>query len=888
MPWISRARSFWRLVFQRRQLEADLHAELLAYRAMLVERNLERGLSQAEAERVSGIELEGLEQVKEQVREARTGAAIESVLQDVRYAARTLVKSPGFTIVALLTLALGIGVNAAIFSVVYAVLLRPLPYDRPDRLVLIWSKFQKVGSRAPASATILRGMERNSRTFDGVAGIWMGEGTFTGDVNPEQVKTGYVTPNFLEVLGVRPALGRLFEPKELFGGRFVVILSDGLWRRRFGGDPGVIGKGISFQGVEATIVGVLAQDFQLHFATDSGVSRDIEVFAPFGYDIYRNPVDLYFLRVLGRLKPGVSFSRAQEDVNSVAANLRSSYEEYADEKLKLDVAPLHGDSVRDVRTALIALFAGAGFVLLICCVNVANLLMARASDRRKEIALRSALGASQFRILRQLLTEGVLLCALAGALGLALSSAGVHWLLALRPDSLARLGEAELNWPVLAFVAAVSLACVLLFGVAPGLESAKWDLIRTLREAARNAQSPARRSIRSALIVSEITLGFILVVGAGLAIRTLMKIERVQPGFEPRSVLTFGIDLPPTRYRNDVSRINFVREWEARLKTLPGVESVGGVSQLPLDDYSNWYSPYRPEGVTRQQSAALLADYRAVTPGYFQAMGTRLLEGRELSELDRASARKVVVVDEMLARATWPGQSAVGRKIEAEFQTNRGFQSVWAEVVGVVEHIRDHSLAQQLRGQIYIPYEQSARSHLTYVVRTRMEPLALADTVLRELQHRDRDLAISKIRPMTVYVQRAKAPATFTAVLAGIFAGLALLLAAIGIYGVVYYSVSRRMNEMGVRMALGASSSDVIALVMREGLLLTAAGVAFGLAGSWAVSRYLQALIYDVALSDPITYAVALAAIPGAALAGCWRPAAKAAKANPVDAIRAE
>jgi putative ABC transport system permease protein len=816
------------------------------------------------------------------------GAVIDSVLQDLRYAFRGLEKNPGFALVALMTLALGIGVNTGIFSVVYAVLLRPLPYNHPERLALIWSTFQSAGSRAPTSGVILGEIARRNRVFEDVAAIWMGEGTFTGDLNPEQVKVGFVTPNFLAVLGVHPAMGRLFESGELFGGRPVLILSNGLWQRRYGGDPGILGKSVAFQGVNATVVGVLPPDFELHFAPDSGVSRDIQAFAPFGYDIYRAPPTLYFLRLVARLKPGVSWVRAQEDVDSAAAEIRRSYTEFAAENLKFDVAPLHGDSVRDVRAALVALFAGAGFVLLICCVNVANLLLARASDRRKEVALRAALGASQGRILRQLLTEGIVLCTVAGGLGLAVGWAGVRWMLALLPDSLARLSKAQLNWPVLAFAAAICLVSVLLFGLAPSLESAKRDFIQTLREGGRGAQTPLRRGMRGALIVSEIALGFVLVIGAGLMIRTLVRLQQVQTGFEPRRVLTFGIDLSGRRYQDNVARVNFVREWEAKLKTIPGVESVGAISHLPLDDYSNWYSPYRPEGVTTSQAAALLADYRAVTPGYFRSMGTRLLEGRQFDEQDRVEGRKVVVVDEMLARATWPGQIAVGKKIEAEFLTNEGFRNVWAEVAGVVEHVRDHSLAGQLRGQIYIPFEQSARNHLSYAIRTRVEPLALADTVRRELHQRDPDLAISKIRPMTVYVEHARAPASFTAVVTAIFAGLALLLAAIGIYGVVYYSVSCRMHEMGVRMALGAKGSDLVLLVMREGLALTALGMALGLAGSLALSRLLQGLIYGVSATDPVSYAVAVAVIPAAAILGCWRPSRQAAAANPVDAMRAE
>jgi predicted permease len=527
-------------------------------------------------------------------------------------------------------------------------------------------------------------------------------------------------------------------------------------------------------------------------------------------------------------------------------------------------------------------------VLLICCANVANLLLARSSDRRRELAMRSALGASQSRLVRQLMTEGLLLSVIAGLLGVALGWAALQWLLRLLPPHLARIQNVGLNWAVLGFVAAVSLGSLLFFGLVPSLESRKWDLIATLRQSGRGSDNSQRSGVRAALIVCEIAMGLMLVTGAGLMIRTLEKIQHVQPGFESESLLTFGVDLPGTRYRDDKARSNFVRKWEATLRAIPGVESVGAVSHLPLDDYSNWYSPYRPEGLTKEQAAAMLADYRCVTPGYFRAMGTRLLEGRSLDEHDRVSARKVVVVDDMLARAAWPGQNPVGKKLEAEFMTDGMFGSTWAEVIGVVEHVRDHALAKQLRGQIYIVYEQSARSRLSYIVRSSAAPTSLAATVREELRKLDPELAISKIRPMTAFVDQAKAPARFTALLSGLFAVLALLLAAIGIYGVVHYSVSRRMHEMGVRMALGAAKADVVRLVMREGLLLAVLGMAAGLAGSLLVSRALKSLIFGVSNFDPLTYAAALIVVPAAVLLGCWRPAAKAAGANPLDAIRAD
>lgn len=815
-------------------------------------------------------------------------AGIESVYGEFRHAIRGLRNSAIFSSMSILTLALGIGVNAAIFSVVWGVLLRPLPYHSSEQLTLIWSQFHATGAlRAPMSGVMLGEIQRRSRSFEEIGAIWAGRGTFTGRGNPEQVKIGFVTPNFLHVLGVQPALGRLFAPEERAGGRAAIILSDGLWRHRFAGDASIIGKAVTLEGQSATVIGVLRPDFELYFPHDSNVPPDLQAFLPFQYDIYKAPSTLYYLRVLARLRSGVTLETAEADLQSIARQLRDAYGEFAVEKVELDPVPLHADSVREVRPGLVSLFAGAAFVLLICFVNVANLLVARSSDRRKEMALRRTLGASEPRLMRQLMAEACVLCTLAGIGGVVCAWAGIRILLRLGPSGLLRFHDIGLSWAMVAFVAGVLFLCVFLFAWAPALAAKRIDLNSALREGGRGSRTPESRRLRAALITCEITLGFVLLVSAGLMIRTVGNLQHVRPGFEPLKLLTFEIELPGSRY-GQAARMAFVKTWEAKLRAIPGVESEGAVSHLPFDDYPNWYSSYRPEGVAAARAAGLLADYRAVTPGYFHAMETRLIAGRLLNEHDTAAARPVIVVDSVLANETWPGQNPIGKQVDGEHYQKGGFAPLTAEIVGVVEHVRSQSLFSETRGQIYIPFEQSPREHLTYVLRTRVDPMALAATARHELAALDNQLAVSKMRPMIAYVEQARAGTNFTASLAVVFGAMGLLLACIGIYGVIYYSVTRRMQEMGVRMALGAGVRDVMRLVLGEGLALTAIGIAFGVAGALATSHFLRSLVYDVSPMDATTYVGAALVLGASATIACWWPARKAARANPVDALRAE
>jgi putative ABC transport system permease protein len=666
------------------------------------------------------------------------------------------------------------------------------------------------------------------------------------------------------------------------------MISHGLWQRRYGGDPGIIGRQVRLEGGTFTVIGIMPADFRLAFPADANVPLEIQAWMPFGGNIYAGPKDLYYLRLLARLKSGVTIEQAQSEANIISEGLRRDFVEYKAENLRLELAPLQRDVVREVRPALIALFIGASLVLAISCFNVANLLLTRATARRREIAVRAALGATRRRIVQYLITESLFICVISGGLGIVIAWAGLKLILSLQPGGLAQVGMVRLNLNALAFASLISLGSGLLAGLAPALETKKVDLVEVLKESGRSGAGLARNRMRTLLIISEVALGFVLLIGAGLMIRTLVQLHRVSPGFNADRVLTFEINLPGAQYRRSADRNNFAAEWAKRLAALPGVEAVGAISHLPFDDYPNWYSPYAPEGFTEALKQNLLADYRATTPDYFRAIGARLINGRDFDWSDQATGRQVVIVDDLLARQTWPGESALGKKLQVEQYTDRGFIPNWAEVVGVVEHIKSHNLLRPLRAQIYLPYPQNARPHLSYVVRVTGNPLAIAPSVRRELDQINKNLALAKVKPLEDYVARAMAPTRFTAFLASIFATLALALATIGIYGVISYLVSQRTHEIGVRMALGARPRDIYHVILREGLLLAAAGLGVGLLASLLLSRYLQSMLFEVTSTDPATYIFALAIVPLAAMLACWKPARRAAAGNPLDALRLE
>ncbi len=891
MTWWHQLSALLRFLFRRRALERQIDEELrsfLDHRADELER---QGLARESAERRSKVECGGIESVKEEIRDViPAGRFLDSWSKDVRHGVRILGKAPGFTAVAVLTLALGIGGTSAIFSVVKAVLLDPLPYANPSRLVLVWSEFGNMGlKRAPGSAFELQEIRARSRSFEGVGGIWANATTVLGEGEPEPIEIGSVTGDFFSILGARPLLGRTILPEDEAGrGASVILLSHALWKRRFGADPTIVGRTIHLDGRDPLVVGVMRPEFRMAFPPDAQVPGEIQAWLPFSAQIYAAPRNLYYLRCVGRLRPAVTLAGASDDLSRVAAQLRGAFKEFADDRLGFTAVPLHRDSVREIRPPLVALLAGIGFVLLIACVNVANLLLARAGVRRKEMALRAALGASRVRIFRQLLIENLILAGLGGIAGLLLGTVSLGRMVALAPAGLLAGEPVRLDPGILAFTAAITLGAGLLFGVWPAVDASRVEPIDALQQIGRATATTLHRRTRAVLVVSEVALGFVLLVGAGLLIRTFVAVRRVDPGFRAAHLLTFEIGIPGKRYPNDAAGTNLVRRVEEALRALPGVVSVGGVSHLPLDDYANWYSGCAPEGADEERKHGLMADHRSATPGYFDAVGATLVAGRLFDAADEEARRHVVVVDERLAREAWPGQDPVGKKLEFESITEGEFHPGSAEVVGVVRHIQHHALTRQVRGQIYIPFSQSVRWHISFVVRASGDPLTLGSAVRRALAQIDKDQAVAKLRPMTFYLEKAMAATRFTMVLASLFSALALGLAAIGLYGVVAYSVGQRAHEFGIRLALGARAGEIRWQVVREAMTLTLAGLALGAFGAIGISRVLASILFGVGPGDVATYALAAALLPAVALLACWLSTRRIASFSPLAILRAE
>jgi putative ABC transport system permease protein len=888
MSLFASLRSLASTLFRRSGLEDELDEEIRSHiqrRADDLERS---GLPRAEAERRARIEFGGFQKFKEECREELRGFWLQTVWTDVHFATRMLRSSPGFTAVAVLTLALGIGANTAIFSVVNAVLLRPLPYPNAKRLAMIWSTWGNE-TRGPASGPELVELRNRSRAFEEIAGIWVTSGTITGTVEPEQVRLALTTANFLPLLAERPQLGRFFAPGEdREGAAPLIILTDGLWRRQFGANPSIVGQTARLNGNNFTIVGVLPRDFKLLFP-DSRMA-DVQVFIPFLNDLEAQNRDTAYIRMIGRLRRGVTVAQAQSEAESLALQLRGEAKEYAEQSLHLSVLSLQEDDVRSVQPALVSLFAAVVLVLLVTCANLANLLLSRSGGRRHETALRAAMGAERRRIIRQLLTENIFLGCLGGIAALGIAWVALKWILSLQPEGIYLLMAPKLDVGVLAFTLVLSILTGILFGLAPALSVARGDLVEILKESGKTTTT-GKPWLRQLLIVSEVSLGCILLVGTGLMVRTFTSLLRVDLGFHPEKVLTFQLSFPWSRYGTVESVTSFLKELRTDLSAMPGTQSVGGVSHLPLDEgLGNWYSYYWPEGAPVQQQNTVMADHRSTLPGYFRTIGATLLAGREFEDTDDAVHTHVAIVDDTVAEQVWPGQDAVGKKLSVEDSPAGAFQFIREPVVviGVVKHIQAHSLTDKGRGQIYLPVSLAPRPAFSLAVRTAAPIETFAAYVQRAVKKLDKEMPVSNLRPQMEYVEKARAQTRFVTVLAGALAALALFLASIGIYGVTSYSVAQRKREIAIRMAVGANSADVGRMVLRQSGLPVVAGVLAGLAMAAALTPLLSGLLYGVRPSDPLTYGAISVVLAAVGILACYIPARRATKVDAMIALRCE
>ena len=876
-----------RSLLRGEQVEEELDEEFCYHLEQQMEENLARGMTLEEARYAALRAMGGLEQQKERCRDMRRVNFIEDFVQDLRYGVRVLARSPVFTAVAVLTLALGIGANTAVFSVVNGVLLRSLPYQNPDRIITIWHP-SRGGHTLGLTDVEFFDIGARNQVFEELAAYATGATNFTGAGEPERVTATWVSAGFFPVLGVQPALGRVFTAEDDKPDIApVVVLSQGLWQRRFGADQGVIGRQVSLNGISRTVIGVMPQGFQFG-------SGEVEMWLPLGLDPGNvNPGDRSY-NAIGRLRPDATLARARVEMNAIAAQLAEEYKtrfpKGANATSSLNLIPLHELIVGDVRPALLLLLASIAFVLLIACANVANLQLARGAARQKEIALRLALGASRLRIIRQLLTESLILSLLGGVAGLLLAYWGVSALLALAPANLPRTGEVGIDGTVLLFTLVVSLLAGIVFGLAPGLRFSHPDLQASLKESGRTTAGSSSRRTRHLLVVSELALAVLLLAGAGLMIKSFIRLLNVDPGFDPRNVLIARISLPQAKYPQHQQVDTFYRQLLERVGTAPGVEVAGMVTVLPLSGL-NSNASFEIEGRPRASEEVVQnADYRMVNSEYFRAMGIPLLKGRHFAASDQEGAPAVVIINEAMMQAFWPGEEPLGKRI------NMGVPgSPWLTIIGVIKDVKHKALNVASKPEFYFLHSQNAYAKglgvhrsMTLAVRGADDPLALTGVVKSAVQAIDKDVPVAKIETMERVLSTSVAQPRFTMLLLAIFALVALTLAAVGIYGVMAYSVGQRKHEIGIRMALGAQGRDVLKLIVGQGMGMAVIGIGVGLCLAFALTRVMSGLLFEVSPTDTLTFAV-IALLPLAvALAASLLPARRALKVDPMVALRYE
>jgi putative ABC transport system permease protein len=813
---------------------------------------------------------------------------MQTLLQDLRYGARMLMKKPGFSLIAALTLTLGIGANTAIFSVINGVMLKPLPYAEPERLVAVW-EVRHDGRRGSVSYPNFADWRAQNGVFERIAIYRDSTMALTSETDPANLRAVITTPDLFPLLNARPQLGRSFLPEEEKAGSRVVVLGHGAWRKYFGADPNLVGKRIKLDGLAFTVVGVMPAGFNFPVEAEQA---DLWVSAAISSErddpkeeSLNEQRGAHVYDAIARLKPGVTLAAAQTDLETVMGRLRAQYsDEVGGDHTAM--RPYLNELIGGVERALLTLFAAVGVVLLIACANVASLLLARAIARQQEIAVRAALGASWGRIVRQLLTESLLLAAVGGAAGLLLATWGVDLLKALSPADLPRIQDVRLDGRALMFTLLVSLLTGFVFGLIPALRAARADLNEALKEGGRGGEGLRRNRLRGALVVAEVAMSMTLLVGAGLLINSFVRLQRVNLGFDPHQVLTLRVALPDARYREARQIINFNQELMRRIERLPGVRSAAMVSKSPLSSDPSTTFEVEGQPTAPDESRRPSAGVRVSTPGYFRTLGIPFVSGRDFSERDEEKSAPVIVINETLAAHYFPNQNPIGKHIRPGISAEG--DSPWREIVGVVGSVRHRGPGREPRPEFFLPHTQMPFITLTTVVRGAGDPLAIVGAVRNEVRALDSELPLDSVKTLDQYLTESVAQPRFNTLLLALFAGVSMILTAIGLYGVMAYSVSARTREISVRVALGARRHDVLRLVISLGMKLTLIGVAIGLVAALALTRLMAGLLFGVTPTDPATFAlIALLLVSVAALA-CYIPARRATNVDPMIALRRE
>ena len=803
---------------------------------------------------------------------------MRSVLQDLRYGARLLVRSPGFSLVAIIALAIGIGANTAIFSVVYTLLLQRLPYRDADRLAIVWehNTVRDRKSNVVGPANFIHWREMN-QVFEDLAAVTITYSvTVTGNGDPEELQAQSISAELFQILGVAPALGRGFTPEENVPGTRSVVISDRLWRRRFGADPGILERPMISQGTPFTVVGVMPPGF-------SFLDKSVDVWLPIGFTAQSRTPRGRSLMVVGRLKPGVNAARAQLDMTRVSANLTEMFPAF-NTGWTSRVVLIREQLTGDVRPALIVLAAAVAFVLLIACANVANLLLARATARQRELAVRAALGAGRARLVRQLLAESLILSGIGGLCGLLLAWSALGFLRAVVAERLPvqRLEMVGIDPYVLLFTLAASLVCGLVFGAVPALTASGSTLTDSLKDGGRSGSGFRGKRTRSAFVIVEVALALVLLVGAGLLLRSFVRLLDRSPGFDASRTITMRISLPQARYGGDGQRAQFLDRFFQQVDALPGVKASGAISFLPLTGLGAATSMQIVGQPVPPQGQEPVTDVRVITHGYLKTMGVPLLKGRLFNVQDASDAKGRVVINETMALRHWPGEDPIGKRVRI------AWDSLEDEVIGVVGDVRHAGLDGEIRPMTYWPYARNPYSTMTVTVRTAADPNRIVPSIAGLVRQLDPELALANVKTMDEVVSDSVAQRRLTMLLLTIFAGAALLLAAVGIYGVIAYSVTERTQEIGIRMALGAQRGAVLRMVITQALVLAVTGIAVGGCGALLLTRLMEGLLFEVKPADPLTFAVVSGILAGVALLASYIPGRRATQVDPVIALRAE